>query len=611
MKKPLFSISALLIAAFLTIAGCSGGNPSSSPSAAETAQAENASAGSESETDSGETAEREKCDQIFDDAFAEIMESSKITAHYLLVHPENYGVDISEPSYPSYSEEDIQASFDSDNAYLDRIAEIDRSKLDESRLLTLRMLENALRSDLLGQDTFYLSQPLSPEYGDASQLPSTLADYRFDSEDDISAVISYVNQMGSYFDSLIEFEKKRIELGIPMDDETIDRSIESIQPFLVPAEDNILVTSLPEKLDALGLSEDSKNAWIQKMTDAVNNSLIPAYTKLESDLESLKGHKAETTGLAGYEGGTDYFRYLLASVCGEDQTPEEIENRVSARLLTDLTEMGNALQNDSSLAEAGQKAGKGFDTPEEIMDQLEEASRADFPDTGDTSYEIRYVQEALSDIMAPAFFYTPTLDGDDTNLIYINSGRDSSTPLYTMLAHEGYPGHLYQSAYFKKYCGIPLRRILANDGYSEGWGEYAQIYSYRLDPNLNDAESEYLEHEASATLGIYALLDLRLNYDGWDKQQTADFLRDTYGIEDSETVDEIFNAIVDSPCEYLKYYIGYLEITDFCDKAQKELGDKFDMTEFHRFILDMCGADFGLMREEFETWLTEQGAEAS
>jgi uncharacterized protein (DUF885 family) len=616
MKKFLRSAAALVLTLVIAAAAaCSGGNTARSGEAVSAAETGNAEASAETgetggEISAEEQSERDRCDQLFQDAFTGILSNSRITAHYLLRHPENYGVDLSEPAYFLMTEDNLTRSFAEDRDTLARVEEINRSKLDSSRLLTLRMLENALNASLLGEDCIYLSQPLSPEYGIASQLPSTLASYRLDSTADLEAVISYIHQMGDYFDSLIAFEKKRIEKGIPMDDDTIDRSIASIQPFLVPAEDNILVTSLPDRLDALNLSEEEKASWISRMTDAVNQNLLPAYTKLESDLNSLKGHSTETRGLAGYDGGTEYFRYLLASVCGEDRSPEELEQQIGAHLMADLTAMGSALQKTPSLASAENQVGKGLSTPEEILDSLKNAIAADFPDTGDTPYEIHSVPDALQDIMAPAFFYAPTLDGDEPNQIYIN-GKDSGTSLYATLAHEGYPGHLYQSAYFKKYGGNPLRRLLTPDGYAEGWGEYAQIYAYQLDPNLSDDERDYLTHQASATLGIYALLDLRLNYDGWSREDAADFLQNTCGITDESSVSEIYYAVVDSPCEYLKYYVGCMEITDFRKKAQEQLGDRYNATEFHRFILDMCGADFGIMRGEFENWLNSQGAEAS
>ena len=613
MKKSLHSAAALLLVLVITaLSACSGGNALAAGTTAETAKTESFSAAGDSSAAATpeEQSERDRCDQLFREAFSDTLANSRITAHYLLRHPENYDVDLSEPAYFLMTEDNLTKSFAEDHDTLAKVEAIDRSKLDSGRLLTLRMLENALKASLLGENCIYLSQPLSPEYGIASQLPATLASYRLDSTADIEAVISYINQMGDYFDSLIDFEKRRIKKGIPMDDDTIDRSIASIQPFLVPAKDNILVTSLPDRLDALGLTDEEKSSWVSKMTDAVNQSLLPAYTKLESDLKGLKGHSAESKGLAGYDGGSDYFRYLLASVCGEDRSPEELEAQVYVHLMADLTAMGSALQKDASLASAEDHVGKGLDTPEKILDSLKTAITADFPDTGNTPYEVHTVPDSLKDIMAPAFFYSPTIDGNEPNQIYIN-GRNSGTSLYATLAHEGYPGHLYQYAYLKKVGENPLRRLISTDGYAEGWGEYAQLYAYRLDQNLSDEERDYLTHQASANLGLYALLDLRLNYDGWSRDDAAGFLRDTFGITDNATVDEITHAVVDSPCEYLKYYTGCMEITDLRKKAQEQLGDQFSAAEFHRFILDMYGADFGLIREEFENWLNSQGAEAS
>ena len=203
---------------------------------------------------------------------------------------------------------------------------------------------------------------------------------------------------------------------------------------------------------------------------------------------------------------------------------------------------------------------------------------------------------------------TPPLDSNDTNVIYINDLLSGDDDLYTTLAHEGYPGHLYQSVYFNRRNPCPLQRLLVCDGYSEGWGLYCELYAYSFDNGNPEPLKQVVAQSAASIYGLYALLDIRINYDGWDLDQTTVFLKTYYGIEDADVIAEIYHSLTDNPVNYLKYYTGFLEIRTLRDEAAKALGERFDVKAFHQFILDMEGAPFRVIRPRFQTWLAERGA---
>ena len=126
-------------------------------------------------------------------------------------------------------------------------------------------------------------------------------------------------------------------------------------------------------------------------------------------------------------------------------------------------------------------------------------------------------------------------------VIYINNGSiGTSGDLYTTLAHEGYPGHLYQNVYFLSHNDSPLRNVLSFGSYSEGWATYVENYAYTTDNGLSPEMGQMLAYNASATLGLHALLDININYYGWDRETVADYLSETFGITDRETADNIY-----------------------------------------------------------------------
>jgi uncharacterized protein (DUF885 family) len=199
------------------------------------------------------------------------------------------------------------------------------------------------------------------------------------------------------------------------------------------------------------------------------------------------------------------------------------------------------------------------------------------------------------------------LDQYQNNVIYINNNpRFQNDDLYTTLAHEGYPGHLYQNVYFLSKKPNDLRSILSFSSYSEGWATYVEYYSYTLDNGLDPELGKLLAHNTAITLGIYAYLDICINYEGWDKEATAKYLGTFYNVENTDIVDSIYNSLVENPTNYMEYYVGYLEIMEMRNTAERVLKDKFNLKDFHTFLLDVGPAPFSVIQPAFRNWLAKQ-----
>ncbi|MBS5538068.1 MAG: DUF885 family protein, partial [Lachnospiraceae bacterium] len=160
-----------------------------------------------------------------------------------------------------------------------------------------------------------------------------------------------------------------------------------------------------------------------------------------------------------------------------------------------------------------------------------------------------------------------------------------------------------QNEYFRRKEAQELRYALSFSAYAEGWGTYAENCSYLFDGNgLEKGMGEVLARNSSITKGLYALLDIRIHYEGWDRKEAADFIRQFFDIDDA-AADEIYDSLLADPSNYLLYYTGYLEIVRMRAEAEEVLGSAFQAKEFHRFLLDMGPAPFGVIREYFEEWL--------
>ncbi len=256
---------------------------------------------------------------------------------------------------------------------------------------------------------------------------------------------------------------------------------------------------------------------------------------------------------------------------------------------------------------------------EDILTFLQEDMKEDFPSllSGSpdqsknplkrqlpaVSCDIKYISKSLSASSAPAFYLTPPMDAFDKNVIYINP--DSSlegAALFTTLAHEGFPGHLYQTVYTRE-SGIadrknPLRGILDYPGYCEGWALYVELGSYDYAANYYAIDTDIQKTARSLELCLCALLDLHIHYYGLTLPQTQSLLAG-FGIP-ADSAENIYSYIEQEPANYLKYYLSYLEILSLKQDAEALWKEEYSDYRFHRFYLDAGPSDFSSLQEKLQ-----------
>ena len=270
-------------------------------------------------------------------------------------------------------------------------------------------------------------------------------------------------------------------------------------------------------------------------------------------------------------------------------------------MIDDLTAMQGVLtQEQSASTEEASVSSDIFKTqgailkdpnPAAILTTLESKLGKDFPEPPQVNTQIKYVQKSMEEYLSPAFYMIPAIDNTENNVIYINQGHlPDDLSLFTTLAHEGYPGHLYQTTYFASQNPDPIRTLLNYGGYTEGWATYSEMLSYYYAP-ISKAQATLLQKNSSVILGLYALADMGIHYDGWTLTDTVSFFR-SYGITDSNTIEDIFHLIIADPGNYLKYYIGYVEFLELKKEAIEKWGSEFTQERFHKAVLDIGPASF-------------------
>ena len=176
--------------------------------------------------------------------------------------------------------------------------------------------------------------------------------------------------------------------------------------------------------------------------------------------------------------------------------------------------------------------------------------------------------------------------------------------MFSTLAHEGYPGHLYQTNYFLSTNPSPLRTFLHCDGYDEGWGTYAQLYSYNftefkdVDEKTQAQLRQLYRDDDLLSLSLSSLSDLYVNYKNYDENALADYLK-TYGIDKSATK-QLYQYVIENPATYLSYSIGYYELNKLEKEMAASLGKSFKISDFHEAVLNVGSCNFAILRQEIE-----------
>ena len=523
--------------------------------------------------------------------------ANTISLHYTLRSPSDYGIADIPATYGSLSSDPVAAKASVRNV-LSSLQEFDPDTLSSENALTFKILDTYLKNTSTGTDYLLYQEPLGPVSGIHTQLPVLLSEYSFYDTQDVETYLALLKETPSYFDSVIRFEQKKAASGLFMPDYQADSVLDTCQSFIDMGKENYLVSTFNERIASLDLlPENKKDSFQKENMKLVTEEIYPAYQNLITAIKSLKGKGMNEQGLSHFPYGKKYYEYLVRQTTGCNESISRLRLMTRAQILEDLSAMQKVLfPADAALTQASVLEQT---SPDSMLDDLRSKITDTFPEIPDVDFQVKYVPESMQDYLSPAFYMIPAIDNLTENVIYINNGQTASgLNLYTTLAHEGYPGHLYQTVYFSASKPDPIRSILDFGGYVEGWATYAEMMSYYLAP-LPKTEASLLQKNSSVILGLYALADMGIHYDGWSVTDTVRFFSD-YGINDPNAVQSVYKLIIGSPANYLKYYIGYLKFYELKKEMADALGNQFSQKEFHRAVLDVGPAPFEIVYDEVE-----------
>lgn len=555
--------------------------------------------------------EQQEFEQYLDDYFKDVVTDDTLTYNYTIRDGADYGLEEPEVTLgdPGMTAEEIGQDKEEFEGWVKKLDAIDRSCLTEDQKLTYDVLDEYFEVSAGIFDNVYLYEPFSPMRGLQANIATNFTDYRFDDKEDVERYIELIGQIPDYFAEYLDFEREKSEKGYFMSDAVCDKVISQCQDFVADKENHFMVTTFNDNIDALDfLTDEEKAEYKEANKQAVENFLLPAFENVAEVLSGLKGTGTNDGGICNYDGGKEYYEYLLKNFAGTAKSPEEVIDMLDTelqKLMVSLYQyyLGNqaayeyfASNYDSIFAAADQM------TASEMIDKMMETASEHYPDAGTINYKAEALDKNLETIMDDvlAYYMAPAIDDPDNNLIRVNGLHTDG--MWTTLAHEGYPGHMLQNAYYMSTDPEPVRTLMNFLGYKEGWAMYAcydSLYYYEYEePEYGDTIAALYQLNDEMSYLMMGRVDLGINYEGWTLQDTADYL--TKNGMDGSAAQELYTTMVGDPAVYQSYSTGYYEMKELRDYAEEKMGDDFDLKTFNTIILETGPCQFDILKEQVD-----------
>lgn len=537
----------------------------------------------------------EAFDQFINDIFETEVTENTINLHFTISDPEKYGI----TDYPVTLGDLSNDAMSDSNArlenYLSGLSSFSYTELTLNQQLTYDILENYFQLQLDMADMYLYDELLRPSTGVQAQLPILYEEYSFNSKKDVEDYLKLLALTDEYFDQIISFEKEKADAGLFMSDFACQNIIDQCNAFIADSDNHYLIETFNTRIDKLtGLTQSEKDHYRLQNEKMLHEHIFPAYENLAAALTDLLGSGTNENGLCYFPEGKQYYEYLLAYNTGASESVKTLENMISNERVKVLQESSDLTTENPELWELASEATLTPTDSATTLNHLKEVMLDDFPAPPETGYTVNYIDDCVADYLAPAFYVIAPIDDYSHNSIYINETTDTTNISYfTTLAHEGFPGHLYQTVMTYESGIEPVRSILNYSGFVEGWATYVEFQSYHY-AGLDDDVATILELNQDATLSLYASTDIGIHYEGWTLEDTKKFWNN-YGITNDDAIESIFELIVEEPTHYLKYYIGFLKFEELKKETSLKNIKNYNDKSFHQAVLSIGPAPFDIV----------------
>ena len=511
--------------------------------------------------------------------------------------------------------------------------------------LNTKILSFFLKGTIDGESYLNYDYPVNQMFGVQSSLPSMMESaHKLEDKSDIEAYISRLSKFDIKFDQLIENLKISESKGIVPPKFIIKILLSEMTGFVGNTSDgasvldktvsavksNILFTNFETKVDKLTeIDEEGKTNFKKQVENGIEKTVFPAYKKLITYFENLNKKATNDAGVWKFPNGDAYYRYQLKQMTTLDLDPEDVHQLGLTEVARIKSEM-NAILSSEGYADSTKTLG-------EIIQKLNTEDRFLYPNTDEgrqmildeytrliaeisadlddafnvrpkAGLEVKRIPEFKEDGTAGAYYNQPAMDGSRGGVFFANLRNTNETVKFgmkTLAYHEGIPGHHFQIAIQGELEGVPMfRTVIPFTAYSEGWALYAEQLAWELGFYENDPFGNLGRLQAEMFRAVRLVVDTGIHHKKWTREEAIDYMIENTGMTTGEVTTEIERYIV-MPGQACAYKIGMMKILELRAHAKKELGDRFDLRDFHDVVLKNGSVPLGLLEEIVQTYIDE------
>ena len=531
-----------------------------------------------------------------DELFQEMMSEDYTTLHFSLRDYQKYGIEKPDVNIGDASWDDYEDNVEDCDEYLKKLQSFDYDSLSETEQKDYRTIAFYLERNKELNSYPYFDWAFNSAEGVIDNLLTTFTEFVFYEKEDIDDYLATLASVPAYLDQCLENTKKQAAKGYFLTDAMLKATEDAIEKFVDKKDDNELIKIFDENIDAFdGLSTEEKEAYKKKNQEIVLNAYIPSYEKVAEELQKLKGSRKADYNVSSLDGGSEYYAALARYKTSIDADVETILDICTQYIEKSVDELYDIMQNHSEVTEET----LDFDSAEDVLSYLEGHLDA-FPVLDKVYYNVQYLDPSVANDSIVAYYLSPPVDDMRDNVIKINGDNVSDVlDLYTTLAHEGFPGHLYQTNYYIQQQPSLLRTQLTMMGYQEGWGMFAEGQALHVS-GLSEYASEYQKINIELNYVLSAAVDLGVNGLGWSTKDVSKYL-DRLDLNSSIAKD-LYDFATLQPGTILPYGVGVAMFELLENKAKNALGNDFDQKAFNEVLLNDGNRPFEVVEDDVNAY---------
>ncbi|QWF32237.1 DUF885 domain-containing protein [Pseudoalteromonas sp. SiA1] len=571
--------------------------------------------------------EIDKANAFFEDTFNRDVMSSPVYQTYM-------GIKKDYDKWDDNSEEKALKDLAQAKADLVTLNSIDRAQLDTATQVSYDLKKQDLEASIADFKWRYHNYPVNQMFGTHSMVPAFLINqHQISNVKEANDYIARLNGVPGVFDQLITGLEIRADKNIIAPKFVFPHVIDSSKNIIKGApfeqgEDSTLLADFKRKVNALEIDQAEKDALISKATEALKTAVKPAYSKLINYIAQLEKRADDRDGAWKFPDGEAFYNNALKRTTTTDLTAKEIHaiglaevSRIHDEMRAikdkvgfegDLNAFMQFMKTDKQFYLANTEAGKAqyLSEAKGLIDNMKTRLDELFIVKPKADMIVKRVEAFREKAAGKAFYQQPAPDGSRPGIYYANLYDMEAMPTYQMEAlayHEGIPGHHMQIAISQELEGVPkFRKFGGYTAYIEGWGLYSELLPKEMGL-YEDPYSDFGRLAMELWRACRLVVDTGIHAMKWTRQEGIDYYVNNTPNATSDGVKMVERHIV-MPSQATAYKVGMLKILELREDAKMQLGDKFDIRQFHDVVLKNGPVPLNVLENFVNEWIASKQA---